>query len=355
MYVTEAQGFAQTEQLESNAPSLQSCQTEARQSDREAVQLEQEDAKGIPSRRRRPSPSDAEDREAPKAERTPAAVPGVKPRPKRRRLVETPGAGLKGATKLSTETLRRHVAEFAREHLPLLGDLVYPRLETLFPATKATRQTQNGTTENSRSLPKEFPEKEYRLKRAELQVLKGVTSFLLDMAVDSLGSTLAELDSNTPTAPSGSCSDKAFETFSSAQSLLPALPVNESSRHTITGAPAAAQRDEQVQSSQCGMQKRHEDDDGLSLLKLLQYSPSPRTSWSHGVFFKYAYVDLDFECLATFRICLCHHPLFIFYKEHEKGLHVLHVDGEWELIHPLDQVIHFLRLFVPIYQLLNAL
>lgn len=300
--------------------------------------VQQQGEHGLPARRRRPSASEEGNRHSSDTNNTATIVPSGGPRPKRRRLVEVPLSGPSGATKTKVEALRRHLTAFAREHLPLLGDLVCPHLEALGSPTGASRPPHDEMLTALEYNSKDTSETQLSLRRAELQVLKGVTSFLLDAAGEFLGPMLEEphCSSGTSNIDSGRDSSQesnkvnsvTFERVSARSSPLAGRCFNQASRSSTTGSVAASHPMNQLQPLLRELQRQQEEDDELSLLRLLQHSPSPRTSWSHGVFFKYAYVDLDFECLATFRICLCHHPLFIFYKEHEKGLHVLHVDGK---------------------------
>ena len=331
-------------QPEDNAstPAVQKYPPDGPPHDAAATATRQQD--GLPARRRRPSASAEGNRHSSDTQRTAAIIPSGGPRPKRRRLVEAALGGQRGSHATKVEALRRHLAAFAREHLPLLGDLVCPHLEALGSLAGASRPTQDEMPPPVEYVSKELSEPQLSLRRAELQVLKGVTSFLLGAAEEFLGPMLEEPESSRDTSKNDSCNDSSkdssklnsetLERVSMSPPTLPGRCHHQASRSSNGGSVAAAQPQpaHALQPLLRELQRQQEEDDELSLLRLLQHSPSPRTSWSHGVFFKYAYVDLDFECLATFRICLCHHPLFIFYKEHEKGLHVLHVDGEWSTV-----------------------
>ncbi|OEH76866.1 hypothetical protein cyc_06133 [Cyclospora cayetanensis] len=273
-------------------------------------------------RRRRPSLSGESQCDHPDSASPLMEAHTGRPRPKRRRLVETALEAAKGSGKARLENLRRHVAALAREHLPLLGDLISPYLDAQTP----TAGGQNLGAASTESLPTVAAKMRSDRKHAQLQVLKGISSFLLDAAGESLGRMLVGADSTTCTSSHGTSLALGLHPSHPSCLSFPSPCIDPSQGLILTEAPAKAALRSQ-QPLQRELDHHHEEDDAFSLLRLLQHPSPSRSSWSHGVFFKYAFVDLDFECLATFRICLCHHPLFIFYKEHEKGLHVLHVDG----------------------------
>ncbi|PHJ22909.1 hypothetical protein CSUI_003239, partial [Cystoisospora suis] len=56
---------------------------------------------------------------------------------------------------------------------------------------------------------------------------------------------------------------------------------------------------------------------------------SMRDGTAHGVYFKYAALDIDFEALLNFRLALRRHGLFAFYRDERNKLNLLHVEDEW--------------------------
>ncbi|KAL8441630.1 hypothetical protein Emag_007010 [Eimeria magna] len=282
------------------------------------------------------------------------AAPALAPRPKRRRLVSSHVATQGVAPAADQGRLRSQLLAFTRKHLPLLGELVCPHLESLLNKSEILSGRPSLVAPSIESSLNAASEFDAQQGRAAMQLLKSVSSFLLEAAGDSLGMLLAEAPSTRPVSNDLQSGHSLSQSRSSRlTTLLTAssgdvcddsraaltLPGAEHSSHphhqtlqehgcfelrVLRGGQEHQTRHEQQQLSQ---QQEGKEFDEFALLRLLQHPPLPRSTWSHGVFFKYAFVDLDFECLVTFRICLCHHPLFIFYKEHEKGLHVLHVDG----------------------------
>lgn len=313
------------------APSSDRGLTGGLHQEEAAATIQQRDTVGPHPRRRRPSSRGGEDRDPPDIATPATAVPTGRPRPKRRRLVEALPAAPRAAACISPEVMRRRVAAFVREHLPLLGDLVCSQLEAPGLKTGVSTSPPSGGPPTPEGSSEGAPEKDECKRAAEIQVLQCISSFLMEAAGDSLGLMLAgDSSNNTANSCNGSETTLPYQVPPLHDASLPPLASSKESYRppSVPAVAAAPLQPKQQQLSQRQPPQAHEEDEGLSLLRLLQQPSPPRTSWSHGVFFKYAFVDLDFECLATFRICLCHHPLFIFYKEHEKGLHVLHVDGE---------------------------
>ncbi|CBZ50390.1 conserved hypothetical protein [Neospora caninum Liverpool] len=54
---------------------------------------------------------------------------------------------------------------------------------------------------------------------------------------------------------------------------------------------------------------------------------SMRDGTAHGVYFKYAALDIDFDALLKFRLALKRHGLFAFYRDERNKLNLLHVEG----------------------------
>ncbi|RQX68575.1 hypothetical protein TGCAST_254310 [Toxoplasma gondii CAST] len=52
-----------------------------------------------------------------------------------------------------------------------------------------------------------------------------------------------------------------------------------------------------------------------------------RDGTAHGVYFKYAALDIDFDALLKFRLALKLHGLFAFYRDERNKLNLLHVEG----------------------------
>ncbi|KAL8449958.1 hypothetical protein Emed_002699 [Eimeria media] len=282
------------------------------------------------------------------------AAAALAPRPKRRRLVSTHPATQEAARSVEHERIRGQLLEFTRKHLPLLGELIGPPLECLLNNSEILPDHSSSAAPLFGPRLDAAPEYEVQQGLAAVQLLKSVSSFLLEAAGDSLGLLLADAHSTKATnhylpsrhSPSpGRCDRLTPVSATSSRNLcddlhtpltLPKAEYFGFLHHQISQEHGCFEqrelrRNQQQQTlqdqNQQSQQAEGKEVDELALLRLLQHAPLPRSTWSHGVFFKYAFVDLDFECLVTFRVCLCHHPLFIFYKEHEKGLHVLHVDG----------------------------
>ncbi|KAL8273456.1 hypothetical protein Esti_002522 [Eimeria stiedai] len=269
------------------------------------------------------------------------------PRPKRRRVVSSHPSTQGAATETDHGRLRSQLLALTRKHLPLLGDLISPHLESLMCDTQMFLERPSLLAPDL----DEISESEVQQGQAAIQLLKSASTFLLEAAGDSLGMILAEgrcTAAANPGAqgkalPSRDRSTRfvAKSSWKSCENLCaPPTPTRAGfSSHPqlyklqeLHGCKQRSQlqyqgQENQKEQQQASQQQEKKEVDEFALLRVLQHPSLPRSSWSHGVFFKYAFVDLDFECLVTFRICLCHHPLFIFYKEHEKGLHVLHVDG----------------------------
>ncbi|KAL8429149.1 hypothetical protein ACSSS7_006753 [Eimeria intestinalis] len=285
------------------------------------------------------------------------------PRPKRRRLVGSHPATQGASARTDHGRLRRQLLAFAREHLPLLGDLICPHLESLAHDTEVFLERLNTVPPILHEKGDAASEYEVHNAQAAMNLLKSVSSFLLDAAGDNFGTIRVEgrcaratksilssrhmpgtnlsIPSTSPLATSSwnSREDSHAPLKLPSAGFFPRPQLHE--LHNRSCLKQGEQPQDQGHQKQLDHQQVWQQQDGkevddfevdeIALLHVLQHPPPPRSSWSHGVFFKYAFVDLDFECLVTFRVCLCHHPLFIFYKEHEKGLHVLHVDG---VFHP---------------------
>lgn len=280
-------------------------------------------------RRRRPSPAVLNHDCAEVAAATTA------PSPKRRRVVQPSIPQPKAVAQTATGRLRETLAAFTREHLPLLGDLVCPYLERLECPSQASPELPGECSLPYDELAEFSLETVSPQSQGKVELLRAVSSFLLEAAGDTLGEMLLDdgLITNLINSRRTASSQAAIQ---NRQRLgKPPFDFEGTSRGSLSSSPTSSVTTVCQQEKQPQLQQQVEEGEASPLLRLLQRPLPSRTSWSHGVFFKYAFVDLDFECLATFRICLCHHPLFIFYREHEKGLHVLHVDGTLLILHLL--------------------